>query len=197
MTRAVDFWFEFASSYSYPAVMLAEQRAPAGVSLSWRPFLLGPIFRAQGWSDSPFALVPAKGRYMWRDVARICEAEGLPFEKPSRFPQNGLAAARLALVGLAEGWGATFTRAVFLMHFSGDADISDPAVLSRAVREAGGDPEAAVAAASGEEIKQQLRAQTEAAQSAGIFGAPTFTVGEEMFWGFDRMEQAFAWATRS
>ena len=68
----VEFWYEFASTYSYPAAMRVEQTAKeAGVGLVWRPFLLGPIFGSQGWNDSPFNIYPAKGRYMWRDMARI------------------------------------------------------------------------------------------------------------------------------
>lgn len=74
---AIEFWFEFASTYSYPAALRIESAARAqGVSVAWRAFLLGPIFKQQGWSDSPFNLQPAKGRYMWRDLARICEELG-------------------------------------------------------------------------------------------------------------------------
>ena len=76
----VEFWYEFASTYSYPAAMRVEARAAArGVTVRWQPFLLGPIFRAQGWDSSPFHLQPVKGAYMWRDMARICDAEGLSF----------------------------------------------------------------------------------------------------------------------
>ncbi len=97
----LDFWFDFASTYSYPSAMrlrsLAQQ---AGVAVSFRPFLLGPIFKAQGWSTSPFNLYPAKGRHMWRDLERICADLALPFRRPDPFPQNSLLAARVALVGL-------------------------------------------------------------------------------------------------
>jgi len=191
----VDLWFDFASTYAYPAVMMAEQRAPAGVAVRWRPFLLGPIFADQGWDTSPFNLYPAKGRYMWRDVERICAAEGLPLLRPPNFPARSLTAARVALVGLDEGWGATFIRAVFLMQFSEMADIASPQILGRAVREARGEPDLALARAGTAEIKDRLRAEVERARQHGIFGAPTFMVGDEMFWGYDRMAQAFSWAT--
>jgi hypothetical protein len=93
----MNFWFEFASTYSYPAAMRIEAlAAERGVDVRWRAFLLGPIFRAQGWNDSPFNLYPAKGRYMWRDLERICSAQGIPFNRPSVFPRNGLLAARVA-----------------------------------------------------------------------------------------------------
>ena len=93
-----EFWYEFASTYSYPAAMRVAALAEArGVALAWRPFLLGPIFAAQGWRDSPFNIYPAKGRYMWRDLERICDALGLPLKRPEPFPQNSLLAARVAL----------------------------------------------------------------------------------------------------
>ena len=96
---AAEFWYELASTYSYPAAMrVGRLAAERGVTLAWRPFLLGPIFAAQGWRDSPFNIYPAKGRYMWRDLERICAARALPFHRPSPFPQNSLLAARVALV---------------------------------------------------------------------------------------------------
>ena len=94
----LQFWFEFASTYSYPAVMRIDKAAARGISVEWRPFLLGPLFHAQqGMKDSPFNVVPVKGSYMWRDLERTCEKYGLPFRKPGRFPQNGLMAARITL----------------------------------------------------------------------------------------------------
>jgi len=102
MSRPLEFWFEFGSTYSYPAAHRVESRArDRGVDVVWRPFLLGPIFAAQGWNDSPFNLYPAKGRYMWRDWGRICSAAGLRWVRPSVFPRNGLLAARVAMKPLA------------------------------------------------------------------------------------------------
>jgi len=128
----LEFWYEFASTYSYPAAMrIAKLAGAAGVAVRWRPFLLGPIFGAQGWNDSPFNIYPAKGRYMWRDLERICAREGLPLKLPPiRFPQNGLKAARLALVGETEGWTPAFARAVYTANFAEQKDISDDAALA-------------------------------------------------------------------
>ena len=84
-----EFWYDYASTYSYPAAMrVAELAGSRGVALVWRPFLLGPIFAAQGWRDSPFNIYPAKGRYMWRDMQRTCAALELPLKRPDPFPQN-------------------------------------------------------------------------------------------------------------
>src|SRR5215469_7414906 len=127
----LEFWYEFASTYSYPAAMRVEPLAgAAGLTVHWRPFLLAPIFGSQGWNDSPFNIYPVKGRYMWRDLERICAREGLPLKLPPvRFPQNGLKAARLALVGEREGWAPAFSRAVFVANYAEQKDISDDATL--------------------------------------------------------------------
>jgi 2-hydroxychromene-2-carboxylate isomerase len=194
--KTADFWYEFASTYSYPAAMRVARLADAaGVSLRWRPFLLGPIFGAQGWNDSPFNIYPAKGRYMWRDLERICEAENLPLRLPPfRFPQNGLKAARIALA--QENRIGDFTRAVYTANFAEQKDISDDAVLGEILRKLDIHPETAFAASNTPENKAALKAQTDEAISLGIFGAPSFTVGGELFWGNDRLEEAIAWAKR-
>src|SRR3712207_1741525 len=114
----LEFWYEFASTYSYLAAMRIEAlAAAAGVDIRWRPFLLGPIFAAQGWTSSPFNLYPAKGRYMWRDMERQAAALGLPFRKPDPFPQNALLAARVRLLGADHPWRPTFTKTVFRAAF--------------------------------------------------------------------------------
>ena len=84
--------------------------AASGVSIVWRPFLLGPIFASQGWPTSPFNIYPAKGRYMVRDIVRIAESRGLAFHMPDTFPANGLLAARLALCGETAGWTGAFSK---------------------------------------------------------------------------------------
>jgi len=192
----LEFWYEFASTYSYPAAMRVEKLArAAGVTVRWRPFLLGPIFGSQGWTDSPFNLYPAKGRYMWRDLARICAKEDLPFKHPPvRFPQNGLKAARLALAGEAEGWTPAFTRAVYTANFGEQKDIADDATLAAMLTSLNVDAKKAVVAANTPENKARLKTQTEDAQARGLFGAPSFTVGDELFWGNDRLEDAITFA---
>lgn len=187
----LEFWFEFGSTYSYPAAERIETAAGrAGVPLVWRPFLLGPIFRDQGWNDSPFNLYPAKGRYMWRDLERICARQGIGFRRPSRFPRNGLLAARVALLGAAEVWGPSFVRAVYRANFADDLEIADAAVVGGILSALGLDGGALLERANGEDVKQALRRQTERAVELGIFGAPTFVAGGELFWGNDRLEEA-------
>jgi 2-hydroxychromene-2-carboxylate isomerase len=200
MSRPVlDFFLEFASTYSYPAAMRIGALADAaGVTVRWRPFLLGPVFRAHGWDDSPFNLYPAKGRYMWRDLERSCARFGLPFRRPDPFPQPSLLAARLAHVGLAEGWGEPFCRAVYAAEFGEGRPIGEERVLGDLLESLGIEPAPALARARADEIKARLRSETEEAQRAGVFGAPTFVCGDgELFWGHDRMADALAWAIRA
>lgn len=190
----MDFWFEFASTYSYPAVMRVEQVASAhGITIHWRPFLLGPIFKSQGWSDSPFNLYPAKGRYMWRDLERVCADLDLPFRRPSAFPRNGLLAARIACHFSGATWVPEFVRAVYRANFAADQEISAREVVAACLQSVGQDPASVLAAAESPAAKDRLRQQNEEAMQLGIFGAPTFVVGTELFWGNDRLERAMAW----
>jgi 2-hydroxychromene-2-carboxylate isomerase len=192
-THPLEFWYEFASTYSYLSALRIEKVAAAAkVELVWRPFLLGPIFRAQGWNDSPFNLYPAKGRYMWRDLERLAAGYQLPFRRPSAFPRNGLSAARIALVAEPEGWCPDWTRAVFTAEFAHDRDIGDAAVLAGLLETLGQHPGDVMDRAESPENKVSLRAQTERAQALGIFGAPSFVAGGELYWGNDRLGDAVA-----
>lgn len=192
----LDFWYDFASTYSYLAAMrIGPLCEAAGVEVRWRPFLLGPIFAAQGWTSSPFNLYPAKGKNMWRDMERQCAKLGLPLRRPAPFPQNSLAAARVATAGRDSGWIADFSRALFSLAFGEGKNIADEAVLTAAARAADVDPNAALVGARSEEVKGRLRAETELAKSIGIYGAPSFVTSDgELFWGNDRLEHAIAWA---
>ena len=191
----VTFWFEFASTYSYLSAMRIEEMArKVDVEVIWKPFLLGPIFKAQNWDTSPFNLYPAKGRYMVRDVERIAQTRGLVFRLPKPFPQNGLLAARLALAGLEEGWGQVFIRSVFSLEFAEQQNIAERSTLATALSAAGASENEAFERALSPEIKTKLRGNTEEAQMQGIFGAPSFTTeGGELFWGDDRLEDALLW----
>ncbi|MBX3480188.1 MAG: 2-hydroxychromene-2-carboxylate isomerase [Caulobacter sp.] len=195
----LEFWYEFASTYSYPAAMRIEGlAAAAGVAVAWRPFPLGPLLhRHQGMTDSPFNVVPVKGRYMWRDMERVCEAEGLPLTHPSQFPRRTLLAARCAVIGLEDGWTPAFSKAVYQANFVADADIGDPEVLRPLLAEVGAAPDAVLEAAQSEPVKARLKDLGDQAGARGVFGSPSFiTADGELFWGNDRLEQALEWAVR-
>jgi 2-hydroxychromene-2-carboxylate isomerase len=195
----LDFWYEFASNYSYLAAMRIEPLAKiGGVEVRWRPFLLGPIFKAQGMETSPFNLYPLKRKHMLRDIARWSEVLKLPkFMLPKTFPAHTLAASRVA-IALDEAARPDFTRAVYCAEFTEGKDISDPATINEILKNLGHDP-AATATKSGEQpAKDELRANTEAALKLGMFGAPSFVTEDgELFWGNDRLEQALAWAKKN
>lgn len=191
--RALDFWFEFASTYSYPSAERVEAKASrAGVRVRWRPFLLGPIFRAQGWQDSPFNLYPAKGRYMWRDLERLCADLEIPFRRPSSFPRNGLLAARVCVAAAAEPWLPAFVRGVYRANFAEDREIADPEVVASLLVALGEPAGPWLERAAAPETKAALREQTDEAMRLGIFGAPSFIVAGELYWGGDRLGPALA-----
>jgi len=196
----LDFWFDFASTYSYPAAMRIGRLAnKAGVIVRFRPFLLGPIFKAQGWDTSPFNLYQAKGRHMWRDLERICADLSLPFQQPQPFPQNSLLAARVALAALDEEKtkGEDLCRELFHAEFGQGRRIDEPAVVGDILAILTFDAASILAAGQSETIKLRLRTQTEEARQRGIFGAPSFTTADgELFWGNDRLEPALIWARK-
>jgi 2-hydroxychromene-2-carboxylate isomerase len=197
----LDFWFDFASTYSYLAASRIRPLATlANVQVRFRPFLLGPIFKAQGWDTSPFNLYAAKGQYMWRDMERLAAGQAVPFRRPDPFPQNSLLAARVALFGLTpdnnQRWGDDFCVAVFRAQFAEGKRIDDPATLATILSGLGADAANILAGAQSDANKLRLREQTEAAQKFGLFGAPSFTTADgELFWGNDRLEKALTWAT--
>ena len=202
MTKPLHFWFEPASTYSYLSVMRIESEAEAcGVDVVWRPFLLGPIFAAQGWDTSPFKIYPAKGENMWRDMERRTEKYGLGFKRPAEgdpraFPQYGVMAARIALIGLDAAWGKAFCRSIYVAQFAEGQDISKPDILTSLAQKAGA-PDDILERATMPDNKARLRTNTEEAIALGLFGAPSFTIGDELFWGDDRLEDALDWATRA
>ncbi|GGC68477.1 2-hydroxychromene-2-carboxylate isomerase [Undibacterium terreum] len=189
----MDFWFEFGSPYSYLSSMrlpaLAQQ---AGMAVNYRPFLLGPIFQQQGWNDSPFVLYPAKGAYMWKDMAREAAKYGLPFRRPTVFPRWAILPSRIALAHKDAPWIATFVQAVMQLNFVHDRDIDNETAMREVLQALDLRPqtEHIIRLAQSYGIKQQLREQTARAQALGMFGAPNFIVNDEMFWGNDRLTDA-------
>jgi len=192
---AIEFWFEFGSNYSYLSALRIEALAgAAGLTVLWRPFLLGPIFRELGWSSSPFVLQAAAGRYMWRDMEREAAKYGLPWRRPTAFPRSAVKPLRVAVLGAEAPWIGQFCRRVMHQNWVEDLEIDAPEAVLAALAGLVPDPEAVLAAALAPDNKLRLRANTENAGARGVFGAPTFFVGDEMFWGNDRLEDAIACA---
>ncbi|NRR30651.1 2-hydroxychromene-2-carboxylate isomerase [Oxalobacteraceae bacterium] len=193
----LEFWFEFGSNYSYLSVMRIEELARrTQVQVLWRPFLLGPIFSSFGWNNSPFVLQQEKGRYVWQDMRRQATKYGLELRQPSVFPRGAMLPMRVAILGAERPWMAEFCRRVMRQNFVEDLDINEAQNVRRALADLVPDPEAAIVQAQSDANKTRLREQTAAAAARGIFGGPTFFVGDEMFWGDDRMDDAFAYAAQ-
>lgn len=179
MPRTIEFFFDVASPYTYLASTQIEAVAQrAGAELIWRPFLLGGVFKQVG--NLPPAVLAPRGAYMLADLGRWARAYGVPLKVPSSFPINSLLPMRV-FQGASRGERAAMAHRVFHAHWAEGLDVSDPAVLGPLVGEA------AMARATDPEVKDRLRRGTEEAVTRGAFGAPTFFVGDEMFFGNDRL----------
>lgn len=193
MSAALEFWFDFGSNYSYLSTMRIEAEAAAhGIGIRWRPFLLGPIFRSFGWESSPFVLQKEKGDYTWKDMARQCRKYGLPWQRPTNFPRPAVLPLRIALAGTTQPWMGEFCRRTMSMNFAEDRDIDSPQAMHELLTSLGLPAHRVIEEALSDSNKLRLHQQTETAVEKGIFGAPTFFVGDEMFWGNDRLDEAIA-----
>jgi 2-hydroxychromene-2-carboxylate isomerase len=188
----LEYWFDFASTYSYLTTMRIEEAcAKRSIQIAWRPFLLGPLFKEQGWSTSPFNVYPAEGNYMWREMERHSRKYGLTqYRRPTGFPRNSLLAARIAVAAKDEPWLGQFIKKVFRLNFEQDKDISDRTHLIELLRKLGINADHWVSMADTDAVKMALRQRTEQARAWGIFGAPSFIAKNELFWGDDRLEEA-------
>lgn len=187
MSRELEFFFDVGSPASY----LAWTQVPGlcrrtGATLRYRPMLLGGVFKATG-NASP-AAVPAKGRYSGRDMQRFARRYGVTLTMNPHFPVNTLMAMRLATAALDSEQRDTVLAALLEGLWLQERDLSDIDVLGNALTEAGLDPARWAALAQDQAVKDRLKATTEEAVARGVFGAPTFFVGEEMFFGQDRLD---------
>lgn len=189
----LEFWFDFASTYSYIAAMRIEALCiAANVRLIWRPFLLGPIFKLQGWETSPFIVNPQRGAYMWRDLERLAAKYGLPWKRPSVFPRNTTLASRVAAAFSEAPWIAGYVRATFFANFRDDSELNDETSVAAILHGVGQDADAVLQTTLHTDARQLLRKNTERAIALGIFGAPNCVVGSELFWGEEVLEDAIA-----
>jgi 2-hydroxychromene-2-carboxylate isomerase len=186
--KSFEFWFDFGSTTSYLAwTQLPALEADTGATAVLKPMLLGGVFQATG-NQSP-ANIPAKGKYLFVDFARFAERYGVPFKLNPHFPINTLLFMRgaIALQMKGDGRFKDYCHAVFDAIWVDSLNMNDPATAAQALTRAGFDAQALVALASEQATKDALKAATQAAVERGVFGAPTFFVGDQMFWGQDRM----------
>jgi 2-hydroxychromene-2-carboxylate isomerase len=191
--KAIDFWFSIGSTYSYLTVMrLQDYAAASGVPFEWRPFNVRAIMIEQ--DNVPFAKKPIKAAYMWRDIERRAARYGLPARLPAPYPLQDLPRAnRVALLGMAEGWGRDYAVETYRLWFQEGQPAGSEPNLSESLRRVGQDPERVLDLADSAGSEAALAAETEAAKAAGVFGVPSFVVGGEVFWGDDRLDDAVSW----
>jgi 2-hydroxychromene-2-carboxylate isomerase len=195
--KTVDFYFDYSSTNSYfAAFMLPEICRKHGAIVNWLPIHSAALFRGTGFDV--MAMTPRKARYLWRDHQRYAEFTGLPFRKPSRFPIKTAAALRatLAIPGLVgkspddytESKIGDFAQAVMRAYWERDEDISDLGVIGALAADLGIKGDVLVAAAGSDDARRRLAGVTDRAIARGVFGAPMFFIGDEMFWGKDRID---------
>ena len=189
MTKTVDFYFDFGSPAAYLAyTQLPKLASDTGASVVMKPMLLGGVFQATG--NRPPISVPLKGSYLFQDLNRYAKRYGVPFNMNPHFPINTITLMRAAS-GLQLHNDARFDlycATIFKAIWVNSGNMNDLAVVGSVLHEAGFDGAAMLALSSLQEVKDLLKAQTQAAVDRGIFGAPTFFVGNEMFWGQDRLD---------
>lgn len=190
----MQFWYDFASPYAWLA---AERLATLDtVKIEWVPFIIGPILRLRPDNPSPLQNAPpAQRAYRRRDVERLAAKQGLKLRWPSSYPRNGLLGARVARVVPADRRPA-LSLAIYRASFVDDREIAEMEVIRDVLARTGFDAEATLKAALADDNKKALSADVDRAIGLGIFGAPSFIVGGELFWGNDRLDLALDWARR-
>src|SRR5688572_22653985 len=189
MTKTVEFYFDVGSPAAYVAWMRLPQLCEeARATITYKPMLLGGVFQATG-NHSPTE-VPAKGRYMMGDLERFARRHGIAFNQNPFFPINTLTLMRGA-TGLQmrdEARLIPYVDAMYRAIWVDAKNMNDPAVVAVVLQEAGFDPMALLAMASDPAVKERLKAVTQEAVARGVFGAPTFFVDGQMYWGQDRLD---------
>ena len=189
MSKTVDFYFDFGSPAAYlAATQLPHIAADTGATITWKPMLLGGVFQATG-NHSPAEIKP-KGPYMTADLQRYAKRYGVPYAHNPHFPINTLLLMRAATGIQAQQPErfADFVKAIYAAIWVDGKNMNDPAVVGEVLQAAGFDPAAVLALANAQATEDQLKATTQEAVERGVFGAPTMFVGQDMFWGQDRLD---------
>ena len=192
-TPSIDFWFSIGSTYSYLSIMrLNDVERQIGIPFEWRPFSVRKIMLEQ--NNIPFAEKPVKAAYMWRDIERRAQSYDLPVRVPAPYPLREFDLAnKVAIIGRAEGWCRDYVVATYRRWFQQGQPAGSEPNLSASLSEIGQDPVRVIVKAEESLTGDAYFAATDEARSLGVFGAPTFVVGREVFWGDDRLEDAVDW----
>ncbi len=186
-SKSVEIYYDVVCPYAYlGSTQIASVAARAGAEVVWKPFLLGGVLKALGNLDPNEAMSEAKKRHNFLDMRRWAAFFEVPLSIPEAHPRRTVLAMRALLAAGVEA-RVPATRALFESYWVRGEDVTDPSVVAEALGRAGVDGDACVARASDDAIKMELRTRTDEALARGVFGAPTFFVGDEMFWGQDRL----------
>ena len=190
----IDFWYSIGSTYSFLSIMrLDDWCAENNATVKWRPFNVRAVMSEQ--RNIPFAGKPVKSSYMWRDIERRAAKYHIHARLPAPYPISDLELAnQVALLGMTEGWGKPFTQALYRIWFEDGVEAGSEDAMSEALFRCQLDPLPVLARARSPEAERAPSAETETAKALGVFGAPSFVVGNEVFWGDDRLEDALSWA---
>ena len=196
MATPIDFYFDFSSPYGYfAATKIEELAAKHGRAVTWRPILLGAVFKLNG--QQPLTTIPLKGSYAAHDLARSARLFKVPFRLPTKFPVSGTAPSR-AFYWLGDRDPAAAKKlalALYHAYFAEDRDISNPEVTGNVAAKLGVDKAELAHALNDAAVKERLRIEVDAAIERGVFGSPYVVVDGEPFWGSDRLDQIDRWMT--
>lgn len=191
---AIDFYFDFSSPYGYLAATRIDALAARhNRRVTWRPILLGPMFKAAG--TAPLTNVPLKGPYSARDFLRTSRFLKIPYTQPAAFPIGTQNAARVFywLADRDEIKARQFARACYDTYFAKGVDISSAEKVADIAAQLGEDRVAVLAAMADPVVKERLKNEVDLALAKGVFGSPYILVDGEPFWGNDRLDQVEAW----
>jgi 2-hydroxychromene-2-carboxylate isomerase len=193
MARELDFFFFYGSTYTYLSVMrVANLASAADLTVRWRPFNVRQIMIET--NNIPFGGKPAKAAYMWRDIARRAAGHRVAFPKPPVYPVDpDLVANLVGVVAAEQGWCPEYTKASYEAWFLQDKGLGIGNNVAEVLESLGKDPSEILALANSDATRSKFDEETDVARRLGIFGSPTFAVGEEIFWGDDRLEDALEW----
>jgi 2-hydroxychromene-2-carboxylate isomerase len=189
----IDFWFSIGSTYTYLSVMrLAEVERASGVAFRWRPFSVRQIIDEQ--NNRPFITKPVKMAYMWRDIERRAAMYRLPIKVPAPYPlAQWDVVNRIAVLAAQEGWVKDYAEVTFRRWFQNGLEPGVKPNLSESLEECGQESMRVLSRSQRGDIGDAYEAATAEARELGIFGSPTFVVGNELFWGDDRLDDAMTW----
>ena len=195
MVAKIDFWYSIGSLYSYLSVMrIADIERERGTQFNWRPFSVRQIMKEM---DNLPVNKPVKMAYMWRDLARRADMYGLKAKLPVPYPLEHFDLAnQVAVLGSLEGWCADYTKAAYFQWFERGDPAGTESNLSASLSSLGLDPVAIVEKAQSKIVLDEFESATDEARALGVFGAPTFAVDDEIFWGDDRLDDAVTWQNK-